>query len=103
MTDLNDMFKFADSNQGYNYILLVIDTFSKYIFLEALRNKSGHEVAKAFKRIFDASGRVSLNLITDKGIKSCRRFKVGDHVRISHLKTVFSRAFDQTAASSPDC
>ncbi|WAR21875.1 YMD3-like protein [Mya arenaria] len=48
MADLIDMVKFSDWNEGYKYILLVIDTFSKYKF-------------------FDSSKRSHTKLITDKG------------------------------------
>ena len=68
MADLMDMVKFADLNQEYKYILLVIDTFSKYVWLQPLKYKSGEEVAKAFKKIITTSGRSPAKLITDKGI-----------------------------------
>jgi hypothetical protein len=67
ITDLIDMVKFADWNQGYKYILLVIDTFSKYVWLQPLKYKTGEEVAKAFQKIFDTTNRSPAKLITDKG------------------------------------
>jgi hypothetical protein len=67
MADLIDMVKFADWNQGYKYILLVIDTFSKYVWLQPLKYKTGEEVAKAFQKIFDTTNRSPAKLITDKG------------------------------------
>jgi hypothetical protein len=67
MADLIDMVKFADWNQGYKYILLVIDTFSKYVWLQPLKYKTGEEVAKAFQNIFDTTNRSPAKLITDKG------------------------------------
>jgi len=39
MADLIDMVKFADMNGGYKYILLVIDTFSKYVWVQPLKTK----------------------------------------------------------------
>ena len=68
MADLIDMVKFADLNQGYKYILLLIDTFSKYVWLQPLKYNSGEKVAKAFKMIITISGRSPAKLITDKGI-----------------------------------
>jgi hypothetical protein len=68
MADLIDMAKFADWNKGFKYILLVIDTFSKYVWLQPLKYKTGEEVAKAFRKIFDNSKRSPAKLITDKGI-----------------------------------
>ncbi|XP_053402652.1 uncharacterized protein LOC128557979 [Mercenaria mercenaria] len=65
MADLIDMVKFAKLNDGYKYILLVIDTFSKYVWLRPLKSKTGDEVAKAFKDIFTTIS--PAKLITDKG------------------------------------
>lgn len=50
-SDLIDLKKYASQNKKYKFILVVIDNFSKYVWLEALRTKSGPEVTKAFKKI----------------------------------------------------
>lgn len=67
MADLMDMVKYAEWNQGYKYILLVIDTFSKYVWLRPLRRKTGEDVADAFADLFKSSGRTPAKLMTDKG------------------------------------
>jgi hypothetical protein len=61
-----DMQKYSDENNGTRFILVVIDIFSKYIFLQPLKNKRGDEVSKAFKRIFQTR-RKPKRLRTDKG------------------------------------
>ena len=68
MADLIDMVKYADWNKGFKYILLVIDTFSKYVWLQPLKYKTGEEVASAFQKILDTSKRTPTKLITDKGM-----------------------------------
>ncbi len=68
MADLIDMVKFAPFNDGYKYILLVIDTFSKYVWLRPLKSKTGGDVAGAFQDIFKISERSPAKLITDKGM-----------------------------------
>ena len=67
MADLIDMVKYKDWNDGYRFIMLVIDTFSKYVWLRPLKQKSGHDVAEAFKNIFHSYGKSPKKLITDKG------------------------------------
>ena len=49
--DLIDMTEFSNDNKEYNYLLNVIDIFSKYAWSVQLKNKTGSEVAKAFESI----------------------------------------------------
>jgi hypothetical protein len=68
MADVIDMVKYADWNQGFRFILLVIDTFSKYVWLQPLKYKTREDVAKAFLKIFDTSNQSPAKLLTDKGM-----------------------------------
>lgn len=51
--DLMIMDAFKDMNSGYSCILLVIDIFSKYIWVRKMKTKRADETAKAFKSILD--------------------------------------------------
>ena len=50
--DLVDMQLYSQENEGYNYMLTVIDCFSRFAFAKVLKSKSGEEVAKVFQEIF---------------------------------------------------
>ena len=50
--DLVDMQAFSKFNQGVQYLLAVIDIFSKYGWLIPLKDKTGKTVASALKSIF---------------------------------------------------
>ena len=63
--DLVDMREFSRFNYNYNYILTVIDCFSKYAFVEPIKNKTGKNICEAFTNIF--SQRKPVYLRTDKG------------------------------------
>lgn len=65
--DLNDMRGLAKYNDGINYLMSVVDVFSKFGFIVPLKNKSNQSVQKAFEIIFERSGRKPQNLQTDKG------------------------------------
>ena len=52
-------------NEGYRFLLLVIDIFSKYGWIVPLKNKQGITVADALKKIFEK--RRPGKLWTDKG------------------------------------
>ena len=49
---LADMKAFSKFNKGFNFLLLVIDIFSKYGWIIPLKNKEGKTVASALKTIF---------------------------------------------------
>jgi hypothetical protein len=50
-TKPNDFNKFKKINKGFIYILVAEDTFSKFVWVEPLKTKSGLEVANAFLKI----------------------------------------------------
>ena len=56
----------SKDNDGYRFLLLVIDTFSKYGWIIPLKDKKGETVTKAFQLIFK-EGRRPEKLWTDKG------------------------------------
>lgn len=76
-SDLMDMVKYSDSNDDYKYVLVAIDTFSKFLWLRPLKNKTGHSVANAFVHIFE-SGRTPNRIRSDKG----QEFKAQEVKRI---------------------
>ncbi len=51
--DLCDMRALEKENKGVNYILTVIDVFSKFAFVRLLKNKKGPTVLEALKSILD--------------------------------------------------
>jgi transposase InsO family protein len=54
-------------NSGYNYILCVIDVFSKYAWLVALKNKTADTVTNALKEIMKKSKTEPAFLWADRG------------------------------------
>lgn len=65
--DLNDLRGISQYNNGYNYILTVIDVFSKMLYVRVLKQKIPSEVISAFKSIFKESGVKPKCLQSDKG------------------------------------
>src|SRR6218665_3438812 len=55
--DLIDMQSFAEYNDGFKYLLSVVDIFSKYGWIVPLKDKSGKSVSQAFEKIFTSSER----------------------------------------------
>ena len=66
--DLIELRNLKSYNDGYSYLLVIIDVLSKYVWVEPLRDKTSNSVTKAFQRVLAKSeGRVPVYLQTDKG------------------------------------
>ena len=64
--DIMDMSKFAKFNQGYKYLAIFIDIFSRYAWVEKMKTKKPKEMVKVMRIVF-AQGRKPDYLRTDKG------------------------------------
>lgn len=64
--DLVDLRSLAKSNKGYNYILFVINVFTKFVWTRPLKTKSGLEVTKAMAEVL-AEAHPPKNLQVDMG------------------------------------
>ena len=65
--DLIDMQQYADSNGGVRFLLLVEDTFSKFIWVQPLLDKKAKSVLNAFQLIYHKYSDFPVELSTDKG------------------------------------
>ena len=83
--DLMNMSFYANQNDGYNYIFMVIDTFLKYVWLRPLKTKTSNEVKAAFGSI----QRKPKLVRTDKGIEFTSKVieKFFQHKGIHHFVT----------------
>ena len=67
-TDICDMKKLRNYNDGFAYILVCIDTLSKFVFAEPLYDKTAKSVSEAIQRILRRSGGCRpIVLQSDKG------------------------------------
>lgn len=65
--DLVDVRSLSEYNDGVNYILTVIDTFTRYGYARLLRGKQGKGVMEAFQDILNEAQTPPLMLILDRG------------------------------------
>lgn len=65
--DMADMQKLEDTNDGYKYILVVIDVLSKQLFVHPCREKSAEETVRAFKEILKQMPIKPQRIFTDLG------------------------------------
>ena len=64
--DLADYIGYSNANDGYRYLLFIIDVFSRYLLVEPIKNKVDRSIVEAFRAIF-ARGRKPRCLRTDIG------------------------------------
>ena len=89
MADLIEYPKIKVINRGYVYILLLIDCFTKQIFLAPMKKKDKDNSAAAFESIFKNFDEFPKNLITDGGKEffNSSVAKVFQNYGINHFKT----------------
>lgn len=94
--DLMDLSSLSPENDGFKYVLLVIDAFSRYVRLRPLKTKSANEVLKAFKSIVEESEKPPGYLVTDRGeLKTFLLFTIVDLTEFSLQEKSFSTALSR--------
>ena len=93
--DLVEMIPYEEVNDGYRYMLTVIDLFSRFAWAIPIKNKTGKEIMRAFRDIF-ATGRKCERLQTDEGREFTNRhvqhlFNV-ENIRFFIVKSQFKAA-----------
>ena len=93
--DLVDMQMEGPHNDGYKYILVVIDIFSRYAWAEPVKTKSPQHVKPAFEKIF-AKGRKPFKIQTDQGLefesKTMKDFFASHGIEQFSVKSQFKAA-----------
>ena len=88
--DLVETQKFSKWNKGIKYLLTVIDVFSKYGWIVALKDKKTESVSSAFDEIFKKSKRKPEKLWSDKGSefisKHFKDFLKTHHITLYHTE-----------------
>ena len=71
--DLVEMGKFSKWTNGVRYLLMVIDVFSKFGWIEPLRNKKAESIVEAFNKILK-TGRKPKYLWSDRGLEFYNKY-----------------------------
>lgn len=101
--DLVDMSAYAQYNDGYKFLLTIIDIFSKFAWAVPIKNKSGVATANAFQSVL-AKGRVSKKLHVDQGKEFynnefkalLQRYHIQLYSTFSNLKASICERFNRT-------
>ena len=94
--DLADMQEIAKENDGYRYLLTVIDCFSKYAWIVPLKKKDTLTTLEGFKTLFQQTTRKPERLQTDKGTEFMNK-EVQNFFKSKNIHHFFSNS-DMKAA-----
>jgi hypothetical protein len=70
--DSGVMSALSKENRNYKYFILLVNTFSKFIYTEAVKELKAKTVCDVVDRMLDLVGHPIHNLYSDKGILSLR-------------------------------
>src|SRR5271163_2609650 len=65
--DLVEMIEFHNENDGYRYLLTIIDLFSRYAWARPLKTKSAQDVTLAFRSVLSQDRRKPKKVQSDDG------------------------------------
>lgn len=88
--DLVDMREYSRANNGYKYILMIIDTYSKFAWALPVKTKTGIDVAHVFEQLLETgTNRSPRNVQTDHGGEFYNRYfkTVMERYGINHYST----------------
>ncbi|ULU12860.1 hypothetical protein L3Y34_015828 [Caenorhabditis briggsae] len=88
-SDLVEMIPYEQENEGYRYLLTIIDCFSKFAWVVPLKSKSGKETADALSSVFTKSKRKPKKMQTDNGKEyyNTSMQKLFKSLEINHFST----------------
>ena len=65
--DLADVSYLSRFNRGIKFLLLAIDSASRFVWCEPIKNKSARTVTDAFKRILSSMDKAPARILSDQG------------------------------------
>ena len=87
--DLIDMRKYSNHNEGYNWIITMIDIFSRYAFTIAVKSKSGKDVLNGFvklmKQFHKKFGKYPKRMQADEG-KEFSNINFNEYLKHKNIK-----------------
>ena len=89
MADLIEYPQYKHVNNGYCFILIMIDCFTKMLYAAPMKKKNKEWTSEAFESIFKNFDEYPVNLVTDGGLEFFNSAvqKVFDTYGINHYKT----------------
>lgn len=102
--DLVDISQLRADNRGYSYLLILIDCFSRKVWLRPVTHKSGEAVVQAMTSIFREMGELPEQIVCDRGREfvngSFQDFLASRNVRLVHPNSEMKASIVERANKS---
>ena len=103
-TDLILIPKYAKQNNGYKYILTVMDVFSKFAWIAVTKKKDKITITNSFENIIQKSNRKPIKLWSDGGGEydnhyfrgMLKKYNIEPYRTDSELKAIMAERFNQS-------
>lgn len=92
LVDMNDLVK---QNKGWRYVMVVVDVFSRHVFLSKLKRKEASDTTAAFRGIINRNGVSPDHLLSDNGTEWLGDFE--QFCTENHIKQHFTRSYSPEA------
>lgn len=83
--DLADVSNISEYNDGNKYFLVLIDVFSRYLWLQPVKSKNARDIKGCFQEVFRETNRRPDRLRTDKGKEFVNK-QVKDYLKSLDIK-----------------
>ena len=95
-TDMANMIKYKKQNDGYGYFAVFIDIFTRFLYTQAMKSLTGHEMVTVMEKFFERSQDQPYILRSDQGSEYVNR-EVGIFFKKEKVKHVYT--FYETKAN----
>jgi hypothetical protein len=89
--DLIDLAKYSGHNNFFKYVMLVVDTFSRKVWLEKMRTKGAKQTAKALQNTCKRANIMPSVILSDNGTEFKGEFS--EFCKENEIKQSFSRTY----------
>lgn len=93
--DLVDMNSLVKHNRGWRYIVVVVDVFSRHVFLSKLKHKEAADTTAALRGIINRNGIAPDHLLSDNGTEWLGDFQ--QFCTENNIKQHFTRSYSPEA------
>ena len=93
---------FVNANDGYKYILAVIDTFTRYVQMLPLKKKDAKTIAHGMEQLFNSERPKYLRIdgggefVNNIFINMCKRFQIKLYIAMEPIKCAYIERFNRT-------